>query len=93
MLVIASVRPPLSPHLAKRLSYVAGIYATVINPWSGQPLRVRVERVDTVNILSQDGEPPYKVAIVRALPENCLSFSVRIAELKNIMVDVAQEVE
>lgn len=69
---------------------VIEILATAINPWTGIPQRVKVEAVYFVNLLSQDGEPSYKVALVRG--ENCtLQYTVRIETLKNVCAFVEME--
>jgi len=82
MLVSTSI--PLSFQQVPSRAVVEAIYATAINPLGGDLQRVHVEAVWTVNILSQGGEPPYKVAYVRGLHPNPEGYTVRIETLTHI---------
>lgn len=88
MLVSTSI--PLSFQQVPVRAAVQSIYATAINPFGGNLQRVHVEAVWLVNILSQGGEPPCKVAYVRGLDPNLVGYTVRIETLKNISAFVTQ---
>lgn len=88
MLVSTSI--PLSFQQVPVRAVVQSIYATAVNPYTQEPQRVHVEAVWTVNILSQGGEPPYKVAWVRGLNPRLCGYTVRIETLTHISAFVTQ---
>ena len=82
MLISTSI--PLAFQQVPPRARVEAIYATAINPFGGDLQRVHVEAVWTVNILSQGGEPPCKVACVRGLNPNLEVYTVRVETLTHI---------
>jgi hypothetical protein len=59
----------------------------------GEWLRVEVRDIRQVNILGQNGEPPYLVADVCVNDPRCLPFSVRLENLRHVQIYAAVETE
>jgi hypothetical protein len=89
-LAYTTTRPPCTIRPNAR---VLAIYATVPNPYTDQPQRVRVLEVRTVNILSQGGEPPYQVVEVCDPSPQCLPFSVRRELVTNLSFFTVEELK
>ncbi len=66
-----------------------GIFATVVNPFNFQRQRVQVLAVYTA--FGTFSEPSYRVALVRGLHPQALSFSVSVSALRAVVAHYAVE--
>jgi len=72
---------------------VIGITARAPIPHDTKTQRVKVLDVWTVNILSQEGRPPYKVALVEPSPASpfTLAYTVEIERLTAVQAYIVVE--
>jgi hypothetical protein len=87
-LAYTTTRPP---HTVRTNARVLAIYATVPNPYTSQPQRVRVLEVRTV--YDVDPSQPFTVVDVCDPSPHCLPFSVRRELVTSISAFTVEELK